>query len=188
MRRPVVWFLSTFILLNGATVVRAQDQNNPDVLKKELAEAMSQLKAAQDRKNELANEYEKLKAQVAAMQKQLDDVNRALAENGERTYAMRSQLAAWNAFLDRDLRLRARWELFLETPITDLTTTTGDWILESPRAKSLFEATTQPTTQPATQPVAATTPDNAPTTEPVTQPSSVPPAPVSSATTPTSPK
>ena len=167
-------------LLGGAARAIAQDQNNPDVLRKELAETMSQLKAAQDRKNELANEYEKLKAQLAVIQKQLDDANRAVAENGERSYALRTQQAAWNAFLDRDPRLRARWELYLETSITELTTGSGEWLLESPKSKSLFgDLSTQPTTAPSTP---TTQPMSAPS---VTQPSSAPAT--TTATTPTTP-
>lgn len=156
-RRRFVVIVCTMMVALSTTrhVSIAQDQNNPEVLRKELADAMAQLKAAQDRKNELANEYEKLKAQLAAMQVQLDAANRSLAENAERNYAMRAQLAAWRAFVDRDPRLRARWELFLETPIVDLTSGGGEdgWILESPKAPSLFDmSATQPATQPTTAP------------------------------------
>jgi len=172
-RRLSVLVMAGALMWSSGAAILAQDQNNPDVLRKELAETMSQLKAAQDRKNELANEYEKLKAQMATMQKQLDDANRALAENAERTYAIRAQQAAWNAFLDRDPRLRTRWEIFLETPIADLTTTAaGDWLLATPTLPSLFDASAHATTAPATAPAASTAPaapiphEPPPTTQP----------------------
>ena len=165
----------------------AQDQNSSEVLRKELADAMAQLKAAQDRKNELANEYEKLKAQLAAMQVQLDAANRSVAENADRNYAMRAQLAAWRAFVDRDPRLRARWELFLETAIVDLNgASAGDWFLESPKSPSLFDMTTM---HSATQPTTASTtqPTTAPTMPPATQPAATTTtAPIDAATTSTS--
>jgi hypothetical protein len=139
---------------------------------------MTQLKAAQDRKNELANEYEKLKAQLEALQKQLDEANRLLANDSERTYLLRAREAAWNAFLDRDPRLRARWEIFLETPLADLTSDTGDWMLSSPRAASIFGASTQPspaaTTSTAALPAQPTTQA---TTAPATDPASTATAP-----------
>ena len=101
-RRLSVVALTGAVLWSSGGAILAQDQNNPDVLRKELAETMSQLKAAQDRKNELANEYEKLKAQMAVMQKQLDEAQRAVANNAESNYSLRAERAAWNAFLDRD--------------------------------------------------------------------------------------
>jgi hypothetical protein len=160
-RLSVLVMVGALTWSSGAAIL-AQDQNNPDVLRKELAETMSQLKAAQDRKNELANEYEKLKAQMATMQKQLDDAQRAVASNAEQSYALRAERAAWYAFLDRDPRLRARWEVYLETPLADLTG--GAWPLEKPQLPSLFGAATPPTTQPATTGVTPAAPSTAPAT------------------------
>ncbi|MBC8107071.1 MAG: hypothetical protein H7Z14_10815 [Anaerolineae bacterium] len=148
---------------SGAPIL-AQDQNNPDILKRDLAEAMSQLKAAQDRKNELANEYEKLKAQTATIQKQLEDAQRTLATHAEQTYALRAERAAWNAFIDRDPRLRARWEIYLETPVADFLRSNDNWFLEKPVPPSLFTSTTQPATQFGAQSATEST------TEPASQP------------------
>lgn len=164
-RRLAVLAMVGALTWSSGAAILAQDQNNPDVLRKELADAMSQLKAAQDRKNELANEYEKLKAQVAAMQKQLEDVQRALATNAEQTYSIRAERAAWNAFIDRDPRLRARWEIYLETPFADLISGGGvaTWPLEKPLPGSLFGTSS---TQAAT--TEATSPNALPATAPAT--------------------
>ena len=52
--------------------MRAQDNPNPEQMKKAYEAAQEQLKAAQERKNQLAAENETLKANVAELQKQLD--------------------------------------------------------------------------------------------------------------------
>jgi hypothetical protein len=108
----VVFLAGSFVSSPHSSAV-AQDQNNPEVLRKELADALAQLKAAQDRKNELATENDKLKAQIAAMQKDVDEVRRAQATWAEQSYFLRAQQAAWNDFLERYPRLRAEWEMFL---------------------------------------------------------------------------
>jgi hypothetical protein len=152
----------------------ARDQDNPDVLKKELADALGQLKAAQDRKNELATENEKLKAQLAAMQKDLDEVRRAQATWAEQSYFLRAQHAAWDDFLERYPRLKAEWEVFLSAgpfaaandrpqwadPLAVIATTQNGTPPSSAPATTVVPATTNPapattngaaTTQPATK-------------------------------------
>jgi hypothetical protein len=152
----------------------AQDQNNPDVLKKELADSLAQLKAAQDRKNELATENEKLKAQMAAMQKDLDECRRAQATWSEQSYFLRVQHAAWDDFLDRYPRLKAEWEVFLSAgpfaapndlpqwanPLAVIATTQNGTPSASAPAATTAPATTSvpatTTTAPATTTVPAT--------------------------------
>ena len=130
----------------------AQDQNNPDILKKELADALSQLKAAQDRKNELATENEKLKAQVAAIQKEADECHRAAAAFAEQTYILRSQSAAWNIFLDRYPRLKTQWDLFLSAAPSEVINELPVWTDPNPPPTI---PTTPPTTAPASDPSGA---------------------------------
>ena len=114
MRR--LWIVLALLLFTGAIPMTAlaQDTNNPDELKKSLADALNQLKAAQDRKNELANENEKLKAKIAEQQKELDDARRVAAECGQTTWFLRSHYAAWDSFVKRYPRLKAQWDVFLE--------------------------------------------------------------------------
>src|SRR5262252_25046 len=55
----------------------AQDQNNnPEDINRKYQDALAQLKSAQDRKNELAAENEKLHARIADLEKQLDEQKR----------------------------------------------------------------------------------------------------------------
>jgi hypothetical protein len=152
----------------------AQDQNNPDVLKKELADSLAQLKAAQDRKNELATENEKLKARMAAMQKDLDECRRAQATWSEQSYFLRVQHAAWDDFLDRYPRLKAEWEVFLSAgpfaapndlpqwadPLAVIATTQNG----TPPSNAAATTTTIPASTPAT-----TNATSAPATQPATK-------------------
>lgn len=91
----------------------AQDVNNPEELKRLHGEAIVQLKAAQDRKNELAEENEKLKARIGELERQLSEREKECAGWAERTWFYRSQYAAWDRFLDRYPRLREQWRAFL---------------------------------------------------------------------------
>jgi hypothetical protein len=96
--------------------VAAQDQsNNPEELNRKYQDALAQLKSAQDRKNELAAENEKLKASVADLEKQLNEANRQAATFAEQTFRLRSHYAAWHAFLRRYPVLLEKWKLFIES-------------------------------------------------------------------------
>jgi hypothetical protein len=97
-----------------ATPATAQEQPNPEELKKLYDEAISQLKAAQDRKNELAADNEKLQARIAELDKQLLDRDKTAAGWAERTWFYRSHYAAWERFLERYPRLREQWKQFLQ--------------------------------------------------------------------------
>jgi septal ring factor EnvC (AmiA/AmiB activator) len=111
------WLLCAVLALaTSAPLVRADEPPHPDELKR-LSE---QLKAAQDRKNELAAENEKLVAKVAELQKQLDNAN---ADFAEKTYQWRSAHAAWELFLRRYPALAGKWQAFLQS---SLLTAPGD--------------------------------------------------------------
>ena len=68
--RARTWALMALLL--SATVAVAQDAPKPEQLKKMYDDALAQLKAAQDRKNELAMQNEQLTAKSAELQKQLE--------------------------------------------------------------------------------------------------------------------
>jgi predicted nuclease with TOPRIM domain len=122
--RTLAWAVTAVALtvgFAGTTLVRAQDANNPEQLKKLYADALTQLKEAQDRKNELATQNEQLTAKAAELQKQLDqargemlELKRQDAENAEKSFYLRSHHAAWQTFIERYPELKARWKLFLE--------------------------------------------------------------------------
>lgn len=92
----------------------------PEDMKKMYDDALVQLKAAQERKNQLAAENEKLTAQVnemkkqiEQMQQQMDDLKRADAEHDQKTFFLRAHYAAWKEFIRQYPDLYGRWKLFL---------------------------------------------------------------------------
>ena len=122
--RALAWAVTAVALAAGATIALAQDANNPEQLKKLYDDALAQLKAAQDRKNELATQNEQLTAKVAELQKQLDqargemlELKRQDAENAEKSFYLRSHHAAWQTFIERYPELKSRWKQFLEKDV-----------------------------------------------------------------------
>ena len=125
--RTLAWAVTAVALtvgVAGSGFVLAQDANNPEQVKKLYADALAQLKAAQDRKNELATQNEQLTAKVAELQKQLDqsrsemlELKRRDAENAEKSFYLRSHHAAWQTFIERYPELKARWTQFLEKDV-----------------------------------------------------------------------
>ena len=111
----VVWLtVVAACVLWPATGSFAQEAASPDQVKKELQDALTQLKAAQDRKSELANENTKLVTQVADLQKQIDAFKRQAADEADRTFFLRSRYAAWQEFMKRYPDLLERWKLWLK--------------------------------------------------------------------------
>jgi len=125
--RTLAWAVTAVALtvgFAGTGFVLAQDANNPEQLKKQYADALTQLKAAQDRKNELATQNEQLTAKVAELTKQLDqargemlELRRQDAENAEKSFYLRSHHAAWQTFIERYPELKMRWKQFLEKDV-----------------------------------------------------------------------
>ena len=118
------WRLCLALLLCCASLLRAQEQQNPEELKKMYDDALAQLKAAQDRKNELGSENEKLQARIAELEKQLVErdarigqLELAAATHADNTFFLRSHYASWRSFLNLHPQLKARWELFLESEL-----------------------------------------------------------------------
>jgi septal ring factor EnvC (AmiA/AmiB activator) len=111
-------------LILSATFAFAQDAPKPEQLKKMYDDALSQLKAAQDRKTELAQQNEQLNAKLGELTKELDrlrgemiDLKRRDAETAERTFFLRSQYAAWQSFLAGQPGMKARWEIYLDNAL-----------------------------------------------------------------------
>lgn len=122
--RALAWAVMVVALTAGTTLALAQDTSNPEQLKKMYGDALAQLKAAQDRKNELATQNEQLTAKVAELQKQLDqargemlELKRQDADNAEKSFFLRSHHAAWQTFVDRYPELKARWKQFLDKDV-----------------------------------------------------------------------
>lgn len=111
-------FIAALLLL--ALACRADEPLKPEQMKKAYDDALVQLKAAQDRKAELAREndalatkVEDLKKQLAASQAQMDAMKREISENDDRTFVLRSYQAAWQSFLRRYPEVMTRWKTFI---------------------------------------------------------------------------
>jgi cell division protein FtsB len=138
---PMRWFCAIVVLLVGS-IALGQDAPQPDQLKKMYDNVLGQLRQAQDRKNELAAENEKLNTKLNDLQKQFDslktkndEANREAAGFAERTFFLRSQYAAWQEFIHHFPKLETRWKLFLVgAPITGGESTAlidADWPLSA---------------------------------------------------------
>ncbi len=148
-----------------SSAAMAQEDPKPDELKRMYESSQQQLKAAQDRKNELANEVENLNKRLIETQKQLDSAQANEASFAERTYQLRSTLVAWDRFLESYPVLKGRWQAYLQTDLLDgLALPT--WV--DPPAFKLIAATTPPPAPAATEPV--TQPTSQPASNPATQP------------------
>jgi hypothetical protein len=146
------WALSAMLAMSGwAAAQNATD--NPEELNRKYQDALAQLKAAQDRKNELATENEKLTARIAELEKQNEEMRRAAATFAEQTWKLRMHHAAWETFLRaRQPLLLEKWRVFLERdPLS---------------APVFYPDVPEPTTEPTTEPNSA--PTSLPTTEPTT--------------------
>jgi molecular chaperone GrpE (heat shock protein) len=118
MMRMCVRVVICLCLLGSAA--SAEEKPNPDQLKKAYDDALVQLKAAQNSKNDLARENEKLarqtddlKKQIAAAQEQIENLKRQVSDNDEKTFYLRSYQAAWKKFLKAHPNLLAEWRSFL---------------------------------------------------------------------------
>ena len=178
------------------TAAPAVAQEGPTVeqMKKMYDDALQQLKASQERKNQLAAENEKLKQQIdvmgkemAAVKGELQTLRQADAGYAERTFFLRSHYMAWQSFARANPEIALRWRLFLEStyllsPVSDAMLIDRQW-----PATVVEPAATQPiTTQPATTPAPATQPVTATTA--ATIPASTQPSASQPATAPVEPK
>lgn len=109
------------MLALAVSVAVAQEGPSPADLRRMYDDAVAQLRAAQDRRAELANENEKLKARLAEQDKRLKLLEARTAELeaqhdtfAERTYQLRASQSAWAAFLRTRPETRGQWEAYLK--------------------------------------------------------------------------
>ncbi len=131
MRMLWLTVLAACVLAPGAASF-AQDGANLDQVRKMYQDALVQLKDAQDRKSELANENAKLAAHVADLEKQIDAFKHEAAGEAERTFFLRSRYAAWEEFMKQYPDLMERWKSWLENAAVKTGTLPGmgddaDW-------------------------------------------------------------
>jgi uncharacterized protein YukE len=113
MRMLWLTMVAACVLAPG-TASFAQDGANLDQVKKMYQDALAQLKSAQDRKSDLANENAKLVTHVADLEKQIEGYKKEAAGEAERTFFLRSRYAAWEEFMKQYPDLMERWKFWLK--------------------------------------------------------------------------
>jgi predicted nuclease with TOPRIM domain len=91
------------------TPLLAQNQPDPEQLAKMLEDSTNQLKAAQDRKNELATENQKLQKRLAEVEQQSSELRSRLETLENRAFFLREHYAAWQQFVEMNPPIRAMW-------------------------------------------------------------------------------
>ncbi len=104
-----------FGLLITTSIAAAQNSPTVEQLQQSYDEAMVQLKAAQDRKNELALENQKLTRRIAELEQQSADVKLKLEVLENRAYFLREHYAAWHDFLRLNPPIAAMWSTFFNS-------------------------------------------------------------------------
>ena len=113
--RWICVFVAAVIALEVPCVL-AQEGLSSDQLRRMYDDAVVQLKTAQDRRNELARENEKLRSrliQLDAIQKELEKVQREANLTADKTFQARSEHAAFREFLAANPFIRLQWQAFL---------------------------------------------------------------------------
>ena len=116
----------------------AQDGLSSDQLRRMYDDAVAQLKTAQDRRNELARENEKLRARIAQLEKDLEQARTAANTIADKTFQARSEHAAFQEFLAANPSIRIQWQIFIEKSLLAAPGSTDplglDWpLLDKPR-------------------------------------------------------
>ncbi|MDB5327132.1 MAG: hypothetical protein JWM57_2701 [Phycisphaerales bacterium] len=105
MNRP----LCIALLLAGlAASARAQSAPTAE----QYQDALNQLKAAQDRKNELATENQKLRQQIADQDKKSTQQAERMSTLENRAYYLREHYAAWQQFIEQNAAVRVMWTAY----------------------------------------------------------------------------
>lgn len=109
------------MLLLAAGAAWAQEGPGPVELRKMYDDVVSQLKSAQDRKNELSGENDRLTKKLAEVEKRAKsredrnaELEREAAKYAEKTYEHRAVAAAWRVFVGKNADVRTRWNKYLE--------------------------------------------------------------------------
>jgi hypothetical protein len=113
--RWICVFVAAAVFALQVPGVLAQDGLSSDQLRRMYDDAVVQLKTAQDRRNELARENEKLRSrliQLESIQKELDKVQRDANITADKTFQARSEHAAFQEFLAANPFIRIQWQAF----------------------------------------------------------------------------
>lgn len=92
----------------------AEEQLSSDQLRRMYDDAVAQMKSAQDRRNDLARQNEKLQARIAQLEKDLAETQTQLTSIADSTFQARAESAAFSDFLRANPAIKAQWFLYLQ--------------------------------------------------------------------------
>lgn len=92
----------------------AEDGISNEQLKRMYDDAVAQLKGAQDRRNDLARENQKLLQRITQLEKEVDAKVEEVHTIADRTFQARAEQEAYAKFLRTNPEIRARWEAYLK--------------------------------------------------------------------------
>ncbi len=111
--------LTSVILAALAAPALAQEAPKPEQLQKLYDDAMEQLKRAQNRNNELANDNAKLQKALVEARQRIDQLSDDADQFAERSYQLRQWRSAWNQFINQYPGLKWRWQAFMQSQALD---------------------------------------------------------------------
>lgn len=92
----------------------AADGLSSEQLKRMYDDTVVQLRTAQDRRNELARENEKLQARIAQLEKELEQTRENATAVADKTFQARAERAAFAEFLRSNPAVRLQWQAYLQ--------------------------------------------------------------------------
>lgn len=113
MRRFRAFAVVALLLLVPVFVV-AQDQLTSEQLRRMYDDAVAQMRSAQDRRNELARENEKLRGRIQELEDKLATLQAQLTSITDSTFRARSESSTFSEFMQSNVDVRARWQAFLQ--------------------------------------------------------------------------
>lgn len=123
--RPAYWAVAIWVGL--ASTGYSQDVHKSSDWKKMYQDASTQLRAAQDRKSELAAENAKLETHLAEAQKklqvcesQLNDLRVEAGNFADQTFMLHAFYADWQVFVASTPGIGGRWDAFLGQIVPEL--------------------------------------------------------------------
>ena len=111
-------------------LVFGQDEPQADY-KKMYADALVQLRQAQERKNELALQKADVEKKLDAVQAKLDDANRLAATYAGKTFFLRAHYAAWQEFISHSPKIEQQWDIFLAGASESTTSPTTQQLIDT---------------------------------------------------------
>lgn len=119
------WVAALLMLLTPVAAL-AEGEISQEQLQRMYDNVVAQLRAAQERRNELATEKEKLLAKVSELQKRLAESRGDAASLAASTFQLRAEYGAFQDFLRHNPAISLRWQWHMKKDILSAAETIVD--------------------------------------------------------------